>query len=517
MAINTTNITSPYLTLMPMNNTTNGTNLPSTLMPAIVNSTANITSSSPTLFPIIMNSTANVTSQSSAIMPTNITTPQTITNNATNTTSPFPYPYPFQPSVQTGMSSSSPQSTEFLAIVIPLMILLSILILVGNVMVIYIYFTHRHLRVPKNFFILSLAIADILIGTISVNFYTVFLSYNSWPFGEIACDMWLAMDYSSCNASTMTLMAISIERYMSVRHTAFHRNNLTRKRLKRIIIGLWVLSFAVWFPAVFVYPVFVGRRTLEDGQCHIQFIYESPSVTIITAFINFYGPIFIMLIIYFLISWTLVERYKRKYSFKSGNTDGTKLSSIRPESSSTSCVSEKVPEEQQPERKSTIATIVTLSEFDGEENEKKSYIFHNKAESTTLVEPNEAPKINSRKENKRKITPTTTTATTPKSRRQKDYLTHKRAVTLLFLIIGAFIITWLPYNLMVIIAPFCKSCIKEGWWHFGYIFCYVNSLLNPVCYAFGNRHFKQYFKEIFESWKAKLCCCCKKRSVARNI
>ena len=435
-------------------------------------------------------------------------------NNTKYNTTQSPNPQPFPPSTLTGISSTSPPSTEFLAIVIPLMILLSVLIVVGNVTVIYIYFTHRNLRIPKNFFILSLAIADVLIGTISVNFYTVFLAYNRWPFSEVACDMWLATDYSSCNASTMTLMAISVERYMSVRHTAFHRNNLTRQRLKRIIIVLWIISFAVWFPAVFVYPVIVGRRTLEDGQCHIQFIYESPAVTIITAFINFYGPILIMVIIYFLISWTLVERYKRKYTFRGGNSigGGPKSSSIRPESSSTSGNSGRLTGDQ-PGRKSTVATIVSLSEFDRDEGGKKGYISHDEAESTTLVEPNDTPKINARKENRKKNTPTTiTTATTPKSRRQKDYLTHKRAVTLLLLIIGAFIVTWLPYNLMVVIAPFCKACIKEGWWHFGYIFCYVNSLLNPICYAFGNRHFKQYFKEIFESVKANVCCCCKRRS-----
>ena len=121
-------------------------------------------------------------------------TTHTITRSLTPTPRQF-----FQSLTQIGMSC------EFLAIVISLMILLSILIVITNATVVYIYFTRRHLRIiPKNFFILSLAIADILVGTISVNFYAVFLSYNKWPFGEIACDMWLAMDYSSCNASTST-------------------------------------------------------------------------------------------------------------------------------------------------------------------------------------------------------------------------------------------------------------------------------------------------------------------------
>ena len=390
--------------------------------------------------------------------------------------------YPFLSKSSTTLSQPS---IVFIATVVPLMILLSLLILVGNVAVIYIYFTHRNLRIPKNFFILSLAIADVLIGTISVNFYTVYLAYNRWPFGQVACDLWLAMDYSSCNASTLTLMAISIERYMSVRHTAFHRNRLTRKRLQRIIVTLWIVSFVIWFPAIFAYPLIYGRRTIEEGKCYVQFIYESPSVTIITAFVNFYGPIFIMVVIYFLISWTLVKRYKHKYQFKEG------VSSVQPESSSTS---ERVTDRG---RKSTIATIISISKID---HVRKSYesVLHDGAENTTLVGPNDTPMHDDRKDHG--------VSKTNKTPRQKDYLSHKRAVTLLLFIIGAFAITWFPYNLMAVIAPFCKECIKEGWWHFGYIFCYINSLLNPICYAFGNRHFNKYFKEIFHNVKGTLLC-----------
>uniref|UniRef100_A0A7M5X0F9 G-protein coupled receptors family 1 profile domain-containing protein n=2 Tax=Clytia hemisphaerica TaxID=252671 RepID=A0A7M5X0F9_9CNID len=379
------------------------------------------------------------------------------------------------------------QSPEVVGVTTSLMVLLSLFTVVGNLMVIYIFVKHKNLQIAKNYFILSLAIADVFIGTFSINFYNVYLAFGGWPFGNISCDLWLSMDYSCCNVSTLTLLAISIERFVGVHYTAFHRNQFTKKRLKRTIFIIWLISFLVWFPAIFAYPYIHGERTVKDGQCYVQFLYESPSMTIVTAFINFYGPIIFMVIIYILISRTLIKRYKRKYHLRENSIPPETSSerrpsssrerkySVRPSIASTTVIS--------PERRPTIATIIgSPSEMD---RMRKSY------ESIVSGDTNSNSK---RKADK------------PKTQREKDYLSHKRAITLLLLIIGAFAITWFPYNLMAVIAPFCRKCIHADWWHFGYIFCYVNSLLNPLCYAFGNRHFKKYFKEIFVAIKKRICC-----------
>jgi len=380
-----------------------------------------------------------------------------------------------------GTLTESQYSTPVLSIIVILMTAFSFCIVMGNVLVIYIYYKHKNLQIPKNFFILSLAIADVLIGTFSVNFYTLYLAVGHWPFGEVACDLWLSTDYSCCNASTLSLLAISIERYMSIRHTTFHRNNLTRDRLKKIITALWILSFSVWFPAVFAYPHIHGERTVKEGECFVQFLYENAAVTIVTAFINFYGPIILMTVIYILISLTLINRYKEKYDEKNGCN--TTPSYIPPDTSSTATYHNIIESTTATPRltKKSMESILTSSK------ESVNLIRTFTSLSTSISSHNNHGSPIKRKR--------------ANTQRQKDYLSHKRAVTFLLLIISAFAITWLPYHLMAVIAPFCKSCIHVDWWHFAYIFCYVNSLVNPFCYAFGNRHFKRYFKEIFKNLK----------------
>ncbi|GAB1604395.1 tyramine receptor 1 [Argonauta hians] len=73
----------------------------------------------------------------------------------------------------------------------------------------------------------------------------------------------------------------------------------------------------------------------------------------------------------------------------------------------------------------------------------------------------------------------------------------RKAVRTLGIIMGVFIVSWLPFFLMYIIMPFCSECeispmaISVITW-----LGYVNSCMNPVIYAFMNRDFRVSFKKL---------------------
>ena len=69
-----------------------------------------------------------------------------------------------------------------------------VMTIVGNILVILSVFTHRPLRSVQNFYIVSLAVADILVSITVMPFNIAYYVMGTWIFGEILCNMWLTFD-----------------------------------------------------------------------------------------------------------------------------------------------------------------------------------------------------------------------------------------------------------------------------------------------------------------------------------
>uniref|UniRef100_A0A671M7D4 Muscarinic acetylcholine receptor n=1 Tax=Sinocyclocheilus anshuiensis TaxID=1608454 RepID=A0A671M7D4_9TELE len=372
--------------------------------------------------------------------------------------------------------------------------LLSLITIIGNILVMVSFKVNRQLKTVNNYFLLSLAVADLIIGVISMNLYTAYIVMGQWAMGNWACDLWLAIDYVASNASVMNLLVISFDRYFSITRPLTYRAKRTTRRAG-VMIGLaWFVSLILWAPAILFWQYFVGERTVPLDKCYIQFLSE-PIITFCTAMAAFYLPVTIMSVLYWRIyketenrSRELaglqgsVGRFGGVDSFELGQP-GHKQSSVHGLSGRFHCWGWKLGGRDKggPHREADQSSsdswnnndAVLSADHSGSSDDDES------APSTTIS---------------RSVTNGDKTQIT--KRKRMSLIKEKKAAQTLSAILFAFIITWTPYNIMVLVNTFCNGCIPENLWALGYWLCYVNSTVNPMCYALCNKTFRSTFKMI---------------------
>ncbi|KAH8343716.1 hypothetical protein KR059_005352 [Drosophila kikkawai] len=171
---------------------------------------------------------------------------------------------------------------------------INVLVIGGNCLVIAAVFCSNKLRSVTNFFIVNLAVADLLVGLAVLPFSATWEVFKVWIFGDVWCRIWLAVDVWMCTASILNLCAISLDRYVAVTRPVTYPSIMSTKKAKSLIAGIWVLSFVICFPPLVgwkdqkavIQPTYSrGNSTLfyattmsssEDGQLGLDSNKETP-------------------------------------------------------------------------------------------------------------------------------------------------------------------------------------------------------------------------------------------------
>ncbi|XP_069557942.1 muscarinic acetylcholine receptor M2-like [Brachyistius frenatus] len=419
----------------------------------------------------------------------------------------------------TSLFSRSPYTTVEIVLIVLVAGSLSLITVIGNILVMLSIKVNRNLQTINNYFLFSLACADLIIGICSMNLYTVYIVIGYWPLGAVVCDLWLAVDYVVSNASVMNLLIISFDRYFCVTKPLTYPVRRSTKMAGLMIAAAWVLSFVLWAPAILFWQFIVGGRTVPPGECYIQF-FSNPAVTFGTAIAAFYLPVAIMIHLYWRISKASRSRMRKDSRKTSGTSLGEGLSHSQEEACGNNCVASKRSQveagdgkekdmlQQQPngsgprkygQKVSMSKTVRASTSKDTVAAASLQKILNAGKNQTQPSSP-----VNSATDRQNLVTRSMFQVTkravsesaVAKWKKRGISSREKKVTRTIMAILVAFVVTWTPYNVMVLINTFCTICIPNTLWTIGYWLCYINSTINPACYALCNTTFKNTFKHL---------------------
>ncbi|XP_072014528.1 probable G-protein coupled receptor 21 [Amphiura filiformis] len=131
-----------------------------------------------------------------------------------------------------------------------LMLLSTILIIVGNIIVLVVFHYTHSLKNTTSVFIKSLAFADLGVG-INCMFSVHSWFAGGWPYGFILCKLVGYLIAVTVGVSILSLTGVSIDRYIAIIRPLQYHSLLTKRRARIYVITIWIMSAIIFLPSLF--------------------------------------------------------------------------------------------------------------------------------------------------------------------------------------------------------------------------------------------------------------------------
>ena len=383
--------------------------------------------------------------------------------------------------------------------------LFSFVVIVGNIMVIVAVFKELYLRSVTNYFIVSLAIADVMVGGVVMPFAISHEMTNEvWLYGQEWCDLWHSLDVLASTASILNLCVISLDRYWAITDPINYPSRMSNSKVCLLITLVWVCSAGISFPAI----AWWKAVTPPDLSAHECLFTEDSGYLIISSLISFYFPTFIMMFVYAKI-------YRAAMAQSEGIKAGSKIASNGLRGDDGEMMTLRIHRgglrNQEDHHHHHHSHHHHHHHSNGGGSGSSSQIQYERSTSDSDGEsPCHSTRIHVSESNSGGSTPRPAKHITKRlrhfaiSKKLTKLAREQKAAKTLGIVVGVFIICWLPFFVTNMLYGVCKiDCITNPDILFPVVtwLGYINSGMNPIIYALSMRDFRRAFS------KMVFCCC----------
>uniref|UniRef100_A0A3B5L8L9 G-protein coupled receptors family 1 profile domain-containing protein n=1 Tax=Xiphophorus couchianus TaxID=32473 RepID=A0A3B5L8L9_9TELE len=327
----------------------------------------------------------------------------------------------------------------------------------GNGCVVAAIALERSLQNVANYLIGSLAVTDLMVSVLVLPMAALYQVLDRWTLGPVPCDIFISLDMVCCTSSILHLCAIALDRYWAITEPIDYMKKRTPRRAAVLISVTWIVGFSISVPPMLV------MRSQPSGDAEDRHTAR------------------------FRIRRTVRKTEKKKVS-DSCLALSPALFHKKPHGDAQQGKSWKRSVEPRPPLPPPSVNGAVKHADDGESLEIIEVHSSSRGHLPLPNTPSSAPLFESRHE---KAT---------EAKRKIALARERKTVKTLGIIMGTFILCWLPFFIVALVMPFCReSCYMPGWLEAVINWLgYSNSLLNPIIYAYFNKDFQSAFKKIIK-------------------
>ncbi|XP_029455666.1 probable G-protein coupled receptor 19 [Rhinatrema bivittatum] len=162
----------------------------------------------------------------------------------------------------------------------------------GNSLVCLVIHRSRRTQSTTNYFVVSMACADLLLSMASTPFVLLQVTSSRWVLGSVMCKLVRYFQYLSPGVQIYVLFSICLDRFYTIVYPLSFK--VSREKAKKMIVASWIFDAAFVSPALFFY----GSDWGNHCNFFLPYSWDGAIYSIIHLLVGFLIPSILIILFY---------------------------------------------------------------------------------------------------------------------------------------------------------------------------------------------------------------------------